>query len=153
MKSHFKKFIGIDPGKGGGIAVIKDETVIVHACPRTVEDMSTLIGMCLNDVSASEIKVCLEKVWAFPTDGRAGSFSFGCNYGQWLGILAVLKIPYTEVIPSKWMAHYGSRPKDKKDRKNHLKHLAQQRYPDVKITLATSDAMLIANYLKETNIQ
>jgi len=44
-------------------------------------------------------------------------------------------------------------PKERKDRKNHIKHLAQQRYPDVKITLATSDAMLIANYLKETNIQ
>ena len=35
----------------------------------------------------------------------------------------------------------------------HIKHLAQQRYPDVKITLITADAMLLANYLKETNIQ
>ena len=75
------------------------------------------------------------------------------NYGEWLGILATLKIPYIQVTPSKWMKHFGSMPKIKKDRKNHLKHLAQQRFPDVDITLATADAILIANYLKETNKQ
>ena len=70
-----------------------------------------------------------------------------------VGILATLKIPYKLVTPHTWMKHYGSRPKDKKDRKNHIKHLAQQRFPDVDITLATSDAMLIANYMRETNKQ
>ena len=43
------------------------------------------------------------------------------------------------------MKHFGTMPKDKKDRKNHLKHLAQQRFPSVKITLATADAILLAN--------
>ena len=153
MISPFKKVIGIDPGKGGGVAILTDKTIQVHPCPREVKVMAILIGMCLKDVAPYRVKVFLEKVWAFPTDGRAGSFTFGCNYGQWLGILAVLRIPYIEVIPNKWMKHYGSMPKERKDRKNHIKHLAQQRYPDVKITLATSDAMLIAHYLKETNIQ
>ena len=36
MKYHFKKFIGIDPGKGGGIAVIEGKTARVYACPETV---------------------------------------------------------------------------------------------------------------------
>ena len=80
MKSPFKKCIGIDPGKGGGLAVITDETVKVYACPQTVEDMAMLIGMCLNDVSAYRTRVFLEKVWAFPTDGRVGSFTFGQNF-------------------------------------------------------------------------
>ena len=50
MKSPFRKCIGIDPGKGGGIAVITDETVAIHNCPRTVNDMALQIGICLNDV-------------------------------------------------------------------------------------------------------
>ena len=99
MKSPFKKVIGIDPGKGGGIAVITNETVKVFPCPQTVEDMATLIGICLSDVAAYKVGVFLEKVWAFPTDGRAGSFTFGCNYGQWQGILASYELEPILVYP------------------------------------------------------
>jgi len=48
------------------------------------------------------------------------------------------------------MKHYGSMPKDKTPRKNHLKHLAQQRFPKEKITLKTADAILLAVYGLET---
>ena len=99
MKSPFRKCIGIDPGKSGGVAVITDETVEVHKCPYTVEDMATLIGICLNDVAAYRTRVFMEKVWAFPTDGRVGSFTFGCNYGQWQGILASYELKPTSVTP------------------------------------------------------
>ena len=106
MKSHFKKCIGIDPGKGGGIAVLTNKTVKVYPCPRTVEDMATLISMCLNKVSASRTKVIIEKVWAFPTDGRMGSFSFGNNYGQWQGILASHELDPVYVTPKVWQSHF-----------------------------------------------
>ena len=152
MKSHFKKFIGIDPGKGGGIAVIIDETVKVYACPRTVEDMATLIGMCLNGVSASETRVYLEKVWAFPTDGRAGSFTFGCNYGQWQGILAANELEPVFVTPKEWQKHFEiKKGLPKPVRKKILKQIAKDRAPETKgITLKTSDALLIAIYGIET---
>ena len=139
-------FIGIDPGINGGIAIIYNDSY-------TVQEMADVLITLKDQAPNLPMYTIIEKCHSMPGNSGRSMFTFGCNYGQWLGILAVLRIPYTEVIPNKWMAHYGSRPKDKKDRKNHLKHLAQQRYPDVKITLATSDAMLIANYLKETNIQ
>ena len=59
MKTPFKKCIGIDPGKGGGVAIITDETVEVHSCPRTVEGMAFLIGACLSDVAAYRTRVFL----------------------------------------------------------------------------------------------
>ena len=62
---------------------------------------------------------------------------------------AALSMPYVQVSPNKWMKHFGAIPKEKKDRKNHIKHLAQQRFPDLKITLATSDAVLMALYAKD----
>ena len=106
MKSNFKKCIGIDPGKGGGIAVLTNKTAKVYACPKTVEDMATLIGICLNGISADKVKVIIEKVWAFPTDGRIGSFSFGNNYGQWQGILASYEIDPVYVTPKTWQMYF-----------------------------------------------
>ena len=144
-------FIGIDPGKTGGIAFIYNDKYYVKQCPNTVAEMADEL-ILLNDMAPDISKYAvIEQVHSMPGQGVKSVFTFGQGYGQWLGILSTLKIPYIQVTPHKWMSHYGSLPKPKKDRKNHLKHLAQQRFPDVKITLATADAMLIANYLRETN--
>jgi hypothetical protein len=151
MKYHFKKFIGIDPGKSGGIAVIEGKTARVYACPETVENMATLISMCLNDVSAYETKVYVEKVWAFPTDGRAGSFSFGRNYGQWQGILSAHEVDPIFVTPKVWQGHFEiKKGLPKNIRKKILKQMARDKYPKTKgITLKTADALLIALYGRE----
>ena len=148
MKYHFKKFIGIDPGKGGGIAVIEGKTARVYACPETVENMATLIGMCLNNVSIYETRVYVEKVWAFPTDGRAGSFSFGRNYWQWQGILSVHEVDPIFVTPKVWQGHFEiKKGLPKNIRKKILKQMAIDKYPNTKgITLKTADALLIALY-------
>ena len=154
MKSPFKKAIGIDPGKGGGIAVITDETVQIHNCPKTVNSMAHLIGMCLTDVAAYRTKVFLEKVWSFPTDGRAGSFTFGENYGQWQGILASHEIKPVLVTPKEWQSHFEIQKGLKKDiRKKILKQMAIERCPNTKkITLKTADAILIAIYGVEAHL-
>ena len=154
MKSPFRKVIGIDPGKGGGIAVITGEIVQVHNCPRTVKDMALLIGICLNDVAAYRTKVFLEKVWAFPTDGRAGSFTFGENYGQWQGILASHEIEPVLITPKMWQSHFEIKKGLKKDvRKRILKQIARERCPNIKkITLKTADALLIAIYGVEAHL-
>ena len=154
MKSHFKKCIGIDPGKGGGIAVITDETVEIHNCPRTVDEMALLIGICLNDVAAYSVAVFLERVWAFPTDGRAGSFTFGENYGQWQGILASHEIEPTLVTPKMWQSHFEiQKGLPKNVRKKILKQMARDKCPYTKkITLKTAEALLIAIYGLEAHL-
>ena len=48
------------------------------------------------------------------------------------------------------MSYYNMPPKlDKNKRKKWLKDLAEKLYPNIKITYNTSDAILIANYLKD----
>ena len=154
MKSPFKKVIGIDPGKGGGIAVITNETVTLHNCPKTVEGMALLVGMCLNDVAAYRTKVFLEKVWAFPTDGRAGSFTFGENYGQWQGVLASHELQPALVTPKQWQSHFEIKKGLKKNiRKKILKQMAIEKCPSTKkVTLKTADALLIAIYGVEAHL-
>ena len=148
MKTPFKKCIGIDPGKSGGLAVLTDETAKVYPCPQTVSDMATLISMCLNDVSAYRTRVFLEKVWAFPTDARSRAFSFGCNYGQWQGILASHELEPVLVTPKTWQSHFEiKKGLPKPVRKKVMKQMAIDRCPEIKrITLKTCDALLIAVY-------
>lgn len=139
-----KLSIGIDPGVNGGIAIVSSNEIGVWPCPDTISDMAEIIS----DINFLDYdtRAVIEAVHSFPGQGVASTFKFGMNYGQWLGILAALEIPYIQVTPHKWMKHYGSMPKEKKDRKNHLKHLAQQRFPKEKITLKTADAILLAVY-------
>ena len=143
-----KIYIGIDPGKAGGICFLMDDEIKTFKCPATTHDMAEEL------ILAKDIRKCtaiVEKVHSFPGQGVASTFNFGYNYGVWLGILSALHIPYQLCLPRKWMKFYGSMPKEKKDRKNHLKQLAQQMYPDHKVTLYNADAILLANYLKKTH--
>jgi len=159
MKSPFRKIIGIDPGKGGGIALISavshnKEEVKIFPCPKDVDGMAALIDVCLSNVSSYRVKVFLEKVWAFPTDGRAGSFTFGCNYGQWQGILASHELNPTLVTPKEWQSHFEiKKGLPKNIRKKLLKQIAIDKCPEMKgITLKTADALLIAIYGLEAHL-
>ncbi len=145
-----KLSIGIDPGVSGGIVMlIESGTIRIASCPDTVNDMANILSEF--DYINFKARAVIERVHSFPGQGVTSTFKFGMNYGQWLGILAALKIPYIQVAPSKWMKHYGRMPKNKKDRKNHLKHLAQQQFPKERITLKTADAILLAVYGMEEN--
>ena len=116
--------------------------------------MAHLIGMCLTNVAAYRTKVFMEKVWAFPTDGKAGLFTFGENYGQWQGILASHELEPTLVTPKEWQSHFEIEKGLKKNiRKKILKQIAMDKCPSTKkITLKTADAILIAIYGVEAHL-
>ena len=142
--------IGIDPGVNGGVAIIddkwKDKAIEAVKCPDTIKDMADYLSLhCYDNIKTLCI---IEKVHSFPGQGVRSVFTFGKNYGQWLGILASHDIPYKEVPPQTWMKHYGAMPRERGQRKRHLKHLAQSLYPSIKVTLYNADAILLANYSK-----
>ena len=142
--------IGIDVGKSGGIAIIdsisEDSPLKAFKCPETVFDQSQLVQW--HRWESRKTMCVIEKVHSMPKQGVKSMFTFGKNFGQWLGILSAFEIPYIEVQPKKWQAYYGAMPKDKKTRKNQLKHLAQSLYPSDKVTLYTADAILMAHYCR-----
>ena len=147
-ESDVMVYIGIDPGKNGGIGAIYDngESYAIK-CPDTVLDMVQVLKDIKKTDAQNQAKLAIEKVHAFPGQGVTSMFTFGKGYGQWLGIIATLGIPYVEITPYSWQKYYGKLPKDRKLKKNTLKHYAQQRFPDLKPTLVTADAILIANWL------
>ena len=135
--------IGIDPGAKGGVAIY-DETkdkMVLHKCPETPKEMAAIINTA--KVKNKNVFCVIEKVHAFPTDARSSAFKFGCNFGKWLGILGAYDIQTIEVTPQTWMKPLQPLPKIKRERKNELKQIAINLFPENKITLSTSDAALI----------
>ena len=146
------KYVGIDPGKGGGIAMIHKGVAKVCKCPASPYDMALMFELLIHGTPPNDVFVMIEKVWARPHDGRASVFTFAQNYGQWEGIISAHEITTHYTTPQQWMKAIGCPPKlSKKDRKNFLKDLAKKKHPEIskQIILATADAMLIADYAKE----
>jgi hypothetical protein len=147
--------IGIDPGASGG-AVVYDEdehALYTHKCPDNTKAMSAIINSAKarSWIDDQQLMCAIEKVHAFPTDARSSAFKFGVNFGKWLGILGSLNVPTIEVTPQSWMKDFQPLPKIKRDRKNELKRIASEMFPENKITLSTSDAALIAAWCLEYN--
>ena len=86
--------------------------------------------------------------------GNPGSamFKFGTSCGKLLGMLTAAGIPFEMVTPQTWQKSLGiparKKTEGKTQFKNRLKQRAEQLFPQVKVTLATADALLIAEYIR-----
>lgn len=105
------RFIGIDPGLSGAVALLRsDGHAEVHDVP-TVEarrgkkeiDLSALAHLVRDLRGAGSFEAAVELVGAMPGQGVTSMFNFGCSYGGIRGVLAGLSVPVTLVTPRKWM--------------------------------------------------
>jgi hypothetical protein len=96
----------------------------------------------------------IEKVGPMPTDGRSSLAKFMMNYGALQMAVASIDVPCEEVLPSRWQQGLHISPRKKSEGrvlwKNRLKANAQRLFPEIadKITLATADALLLAEYCR-----
>tara|TARA_R100000458_G_scaffold42263_1_gene40109 strand:+ start:5948 stop:6502 length:555 start_codon:yes stop_codon:yes gene_type:complete len=154
-------FIGIDPGKRGGICWIhwdnKEQTAELHAvkCPDTYEEMWDILNIATGsqDEDVSDIHCTIEHIWAMPWDTPKTAFTFGSNFGAWLTCLEIRGIQYEFVTPKKWQTYFSTPKLQKKERKRWLKEMAHAHIPpennQQSVTFNTADAILLAIYGKE----
>jgi len=140
-------FMGIDPGKSGGIALISPEgdRYLAWKIPQTERDLWDLFSKIKEQTKFALI----EHVHSTPQMGVRSAFTFGQGYGTLRGLLIASEIPFDEVRPLKWMTHH--RCKTGGD-KNVSKRKAQQLFPKLKITHAIADALLIAEYCRQMRL-
>ena len=129
--------ITIDPGKSGAIAFSYNDKVTCYYYPENTHD---LVRIFKENITSNNMAI-LEKVHAMPGQGVTSMFSFGENYGIYLGILSALSIPFILVSPQKWQKIIGNMPKDKQERKNYIKQYVSSLYPHIKVTLKNADAL------------
>ena len=136
-------FVGIDPGMSGGIAWI-------HGAHYECRQFKDNTEKDISEMFRSHDPSCfamLESVHSFPGQGVASSFKFGMNFGMLKGFLYGFGIPFELVTPQKWQKEIGCLTGGDK---NISKTKAQQLFPQIKVTHAIADALLLAEYARRT---
>lgn len=148
-----KRFIGIDPGANGSIAMIPEEGEI-ELCPLDKD----LLRIRCNLWCMDECFCILEHVTSSPQMGVASAFSFGENFGFIQGMLEAFYMPYELVKPQKWkkamscLLGRDATPKQKKERdlevaKRLFPQVSFRRTPRCKTDwYDAADAILLAEY-------
>lgn len=134
-----RRYLGIDPGASGGLAVRGDGYAMGYKMPATERDIADLFV----EIGLEITMALIERVHSFPGQGVSSSFAFGKNYGFLRGMLIAYGIPFEDISPQRWQKALGCLTGGDK---NVSKQKAQQLFPQLKITHATADALLISEY-------
>ena len=97
--------IGIDPGKKGGFSVLRNRECVV-AKPWDDDDF-IYVMLGLKNSTATDVRVCVEKVGAMPHQGVTSMFHFGESYGFIQGVLRACGLSYQLVPPTVWKKEFG----------------------------------------------
>ena len=144
-------YLGIDPGKSGGIAIVGDGKCHAFKMPDTDFDIFEAI------TEAGASMVILEKVHSSPQMGVVSAFKFGASFGALKMACVAARCRVELVSPQKWQKAMSLKAIGKgigqgdTAKKNRNKAKAQELFPQVKkITHATADALLLAEYGRRT---
>lgn len=155
------KYLGIDPGLTGGIALLSDDEIINLPMPVIGNelDLVTISRFLLEH--AGYIKLAtLESVHAMPRQGVRSMFKFGRQFGALEALLVAYKIPYNLVKPQKWQRlEFEGTPANLRPKERALLS-CQRKFPLVNL-LATEksrvphdgmvDAILMADYSRRSS--
>ena len=153
--------LGIDPGKSGGVAWGgHGQSNEAAPMPPTDEETGTLIYQRVGTFPLVRDVAYVEDVpkyvgRAIPSSSAAVLFY---NFGLVMGLLIARGIRVVLVRPQDWQKplNLGTRRAcgSAGEWKNKLKAEAQRRFPELKVTLKTADALLILDYgrTKEANV-
>lgn len=140
-------YIGVDPGVGGGIAIIHEDGRPLRAVkmPEAERDLLELLRPFGTGADAEAIyaRAYLERVRASPQMGVVSAFTFGRGYGGLRMALVAAGIPFEEVLPHRWQKALGCLSGGDK---NVTKRRAQELFPVMPVTHSIADALLLAEF-------
>lgn len=98
-------YLGIDPGKKGGIAAVDDAGKLFFVPRDTpLADGDYDLNEMLEMVRAWDLEyhVTIEQCQPFPKIGANANFQVGRGFGLWLGLLAACRVRHSVVHASTW---------------------------------------------------
>jgi hypothetical protein len=154
------RFVGIDPGLTGAIAVLDEQAdPQVHDMPRGVDGIDGgLLYRLLMHWEPTE--VYMEKTQAIPGKGTKAAFIQGDTNGSIRTAVHLLSVPLIWVQPRQWQSQFslfGGGWNDK-ERKDRSRWRAQELFPHLADQLGRvkdhnrAEALLIAEYGRRTSI-
>jgi crossover junction endodeoxyribonuclease RuvC len=162
---RFKYFVGIDPGKSGGLVRInKDGAIVDKLVMPLVAGKEVDFGLVYKFLSAisppcGDEMVLLEKVGAMPKQGVVSMFNFGQTLGGLKAVLQVkaeqIQMPWALVTPLTWQKSLHEGVDKTMEPKKRSLMAFQRLYPGVDLRKSERariphdglvDALLIAEY-------
>lgn len=148
----FNCFIGVDPGKSGALMALgSDRSIWAQALMGTLQDTIDFFLM----FSESRVFVMIEKAQAMPKNGSVAMFNYGQGFGEILGALAALKLPYAMVPPRTWTAQMCAGIPQSMKPKDRAARAVEQLFPGINFGKTTKlqreglhDALLISEYAR-----
>lgn len=141
-------FLGLDPGKSGGIALVNEigQPMLVHNMPETERDVWDLIGGIRREYGKHyPIHCMVENVASSPQQGVVSAFTFGKGLGMLRMAVICSGIPMEAITPGKWQNELNCKTGGDK---NISKSRAQELFPHLRVTHFNADALLIAEYCR-----
>lgn len=143
-------YLGIDPGKSGGVVTLWENSEFAAPKVDKMPDPAGLLALLKDAASCPTANedgvICaLELVHSMPHDGRSSLWKFARHYGHIEMALMAAKIPYRYVRPLEWQDEFDCRTGGDK---RVSKAKAQELFPDIKVTHAVADALLLAEYAR-----
>jgi hypothetical protein len=135
--------IGVDPGRSGAIAFVPDRSPAW--CVKLSNDLSDVCQSLREAQFIEPVHAILESVHSSPQMGVKSAFSFGQSFGQCEAMLVALGIPITRVSPQRWQKDLGCLTRGDK---NVTKRMAADLFPNLRVTHATADALLLGKWGK-----
>lgn len=142
---------GFDPGKHGALAfrIEHDDRLMVTTFSN--KERPEIIRL-IKGAFHHHGEYCLigtEQVSSRPDDDPYTAFQFGKNTGIITGYLEMAGFELIDIPPAKWKAEFGllSPGVEHAQKKRDAKIKAQELFPEIKVTLETADAILIAEYM------
>lgn len=153
---------GIDPGKGGAIAALREDAAVLlledapllRVGTKQEYDLGRMADL-LRYVQALDpaAVIAVERVWVRPGEGAVGAMTFGEGSGIWLGATSALNLRLERVTPMRWRrAVMDGLPKGKGSSMQRAREL----FPDQAEKLAKkkddgrAEALLIAEFARRT---
>jgi len=153
------RFICIDPGAGGGIALFRVGQSPEASCFKMLE-VKVFSAFLNQQKECAELKrgqliVMIEHQQVFKSDSDDGR-QFGMqkllqNFAQLKAACEICGVKYFTCMPISWQSGLGMKRiknESKTDRKNRYKAKASEYFPYVKITLQTADALCMLKFLE-----
>ena len=145
-----KIMVGLDPGKFGSVAFLRDHPtwkLVVVPTPVVGKEYDIPAMAKLFDKKV-EYFVIVERAQTMPGQGSVSGGTFMMGYGIWLGILGALGIPYQIVHARVWTkVMLAGAPGEGKERAyNVARRLFPEWQPKLKKEREYADAILLAEY-------
>lgn len=140
--------IGIDPGMNGAVVCLYDYNKIETI--RLIDiGMDVFDFLCKCKKDNINTWAYIEQIHPMKFEHPISQGKMMYNFGYCVGLLTGSMIPFEFVSPQRWKKAMGCiAPKGSTStqKKNIDKALAQRLFPNIKITHAIADALLIAEY-------